>query len=209
MQEGTTQTVSLSSTTSDALTEILRQGAQRMLATAIEAEAADWIERHSHLWMRTATARSFATGICRNVRSRPAWERLKSNSHAFTIGVRASNGTVYVEDSATLLTEDEEHRRTHTVAIPQGSQHERFFRGVGGVAGPGCPWVERLHRDSTEELLGGRISRVEQAIAGRQAIRLRVGGWHSFQHSTRGRPAVHSGSHGSHGRGQEGIDCGS
>ena len=50
MQEGTTQTVSLSSTTtSDALTEILREGAQRMLATAIEAEAADWVERHSHL----------------------------------------------------------------------------------------------------------------------------------------------------------------
>lgn len=50
MQEGTTQTVSLSSTTtSDVLTEILRQGAQRMLATAIEAEAADWIERHGHV----------------------------------------------------------------------------------------------------------------------------------------------------------------
>jgi transposase-like protein len=50
MQEGTTQTVSLSSTTtSDVLTEILRQGAQRMLATAIESEAADWIERHGHV----------------------------------------------------------------------------------------------------------------------------------------------------------------
>ena len=50
MQEGTTQTVSLSSgTPSDVLTEILREGAQRMLATAIEAEAADWIERHSHV----------------------------------------------------------------------------------------------------------------------------------------------------------------
>jgi len=50
MQEVTTRTVSLSSTsTSDVLTEILRQGAQQMLATAIEAEAADWIEQHSHV----------------------------------------------------------------------------------------------------------------------------------------------------------------
>jgi len=50
MQEGTTQTVSLSSgTPSDVLTEILREGAQRMLATAIEVEAADWIERHGHV----------------------------------------------------------------------------------------------------------------------------------------------------------------
>lgn len=50
MQEGTTETVSLSSTTtSDVLTEVLREGAQRMLATAIEVEAADWIERHRHV----------------------------------------------------------------------------------------------------------------------------------------------------------------
>lgn len=50
MQEVTTKTVSLSSTTtSDVLTGILREGAQRMLATAIEAEVADWVERHSHV----------------------------------------------------------------------------------------------------------------------------------------------------------------
>ncbi len=50
MQEGTTRTVSLTSTTTtDVLTEILRQGAQEMLATAIEAEVADWIERHRDL----------------------------------------------------------------------------------------------------------------------------------------------------------------
>lgn len=48
MQEPTTQTVSISSV-SDTLTEILRQGAQQMLATAIEAEVAEWIDQHSHL----------------------------------------------------------------------------------------------------------------------------------------------------------------
>jgi transposase-like protein len=31
------------------MTEILRDGAQQMLATAIEAEVADWIDRHAHL----------------------------------------------------------------------------------------------------------------------------------------------------------------
>src|SRR5579871_6271638 len=30
----------------DVLTDVLRQGAQKMLAQAIEAEVADWIERH-------------------------------------------------------------------------------------------------------------------------------------------------------------------
>ena len=33
----------------DVLTEILRTGAQQMLATAIEAEVAEWIDRHAHL----------------------------------------------------------------------------------------------------------------------------------------------------------------
>ena len=48
MQEPTTQTVSISSV-SDTLTEILRQGAQQMLAAAVEAEVAQWIDQHSHL----------------------------------------------------------------------------------------------------------------------------------------------------------------
>ena len=50
MQEGTTASVTFpSSAAKDVLTEILREGAQQMLATAIEAEVADWIESHSHL----------------------------------------------------------------------------------------------------------------------------------------------------------------
>src|SRR5262249_30247362 len=32
----------------DALTDVLRQGAQQLLAQAIEAEVADWIDRHCH-----------------------------------------------------------------------------------------------------------------------------------------------------------------
>lgn len=50
MQEGTTASVTCPSTASkDVLTEILREGAQQMLATAIEAEVAEWIDSHSHL----------------------------------------------------------------------------------------------------------------------------------------------------------------
>jgi putative transposase len=49
MQEATTTTVSFPSTSRDVLTEILRQGAQEMLTTAIEAEVAEWIDTHGHL----------------------------------------------------------------------------------------------------------------------------------------------------------------
>jgi putative transposase len=50
MQDVTTTSFSFPSTASqDVLTEVLRQGAQAMLTTAIEAEVAQWIEGHEHL----------------------------------------------------------------------------------------------------------------------------------------------------------------
>ena len=50
MQEGTTASVTFPpASAKDVLTELLREGAQQMLATAIEAEVADWIESHAHL----------------------------------------------------------------------------------------------------------------------------------------------------------------
>ena len=49
MQEVSTTSFSFPSTSRDALTEILRQGAQAMLTTAIEAEVAEWIDSHRGL----------------------------------------------------------------------------------------------------------------------------------------------------------------
>jgi putative transposase len=50
MQEGTTTSVAFPSLTSeDVLTGILRDGAQRMLAAAIDAEVGSWIDIHAHL----------------------------------------------------------------------------------------------------------------------------------------------------------------
>ena len=50
MQEVTTSTVAFPSTSSkDVLTTILRDGAQRLLAEAVEAEVREWIELHAHV----------------------------------------------------------------------------------------------------------------------------------------------------------------
>lgn len=49
MQEVTTTTFPFPSTSRDALTALLRQGAQEMLATAIEAEVGEWIDSHRRL----------------------------------------------------------------------------------------------------------------------------------------------------------------
>jgi len=47
MEQGTPQTECLSIRPRDVLTDILRQGAQEMLATAIENEVAEYVERHA------------------------------------------------------------------------------------------------------------------------------------------------------------------
>lgn len=50
MQEGTTTTVAFPTESApDVLSEVLRDGAQRMLALAVDAEVADWIDRHADL----------------------------------------------------------------------------------------------------------------------------------------------------------------
>ena len=50
MQEVSTTALSFPSTSSqDALTEVLRGGAQRLLAEAVEAEVSAWIESHAHV----------------------------------------------------------------------------------------------------------------------------------------------------------------
>ena len=50
MRESSERIVSLPAASSqDVLTSILRQGAQRLLAEAVEAEVAEWIEGHRHL----------------------------------------------------------------------------------------------------------------------------------------------------------------
>ena len=48
MQEVTASTVRLPAA-QDSLQEILRRGAQQMLAQAIEVEVAEWIQQHQHL----------------------------------------------------------------------------------------------------------------------------------------------------------------
>jgi len=49
MSEGIATTVSLPVPGTDLLTDVLRQGAQKLLAEAIEAEVAEWIDRHANV----------------------------------------------------------------------------------------------------------------------------------------------------------------
>jgi siroheme synthase (precorrin-2 oxidase/ferrochelatase) len=72
MQEVSTTTVSFPSTSSrDALTEVLRSGAQRLLAEAIEAEVAEWIDSHAHRSVQIECQRRNRVGSRRPNRESP------------------------------------------------------------------------------------------------------------------------------------------
>jgi hypothetical protein len=66
MRESSNPIVSLPVANSqDVLSGILRDGAQRLLTQAIEAEVAEWIDSRRHVQMALAIAKSFAMAICR------------------------------------------------------------------------------------------------------------------------------------------------
>ena len=86
MQEPTTATVSLtSSSSSDVMSEILRQGAQRMLATAIESEVSDWIEKHSHIVDDKGHRQVVRNGYLPERTIVTGWEMSRSSSLESTI----------------------------------------------------------------------------------------------------------------------------
>ena len=53
----------------DPLTEVLRCGARKLLADAIEAEVSDFLDRHSRFLTEEGQQRWFAMGICPSARS--------------------------------------------------------------------------------------------------------------------------------------------
>jgi hypothetical protein len=61
----------------DALTDILRQGARDMLAKAIQAEVADWIESRAHITDSTGRRQvvrvSSSRFVCRVVKLSAIW----------------------------------------------------------------------------------------------------------------------------------------
>ncbi len=63
MQEVNASTVSLPGSR-DLLSDILRQGAQQLLAQAIEAEVADWLDQHRHLTDENGRRQVVRNGYC-------------------------------------------------------------------------------------------------------------------------------------------------
>ncbi len=188
----------------DALTDVLRQGAERLLAEAIEAEVDAWISDRVHL-----TDESGRRLVVRN-------------GHQPTRKIQTGVGSIEVtrprvhdrraEDERELFESailprvsaaDEVDRGTDSLAVPQGRQQRRLPRGA-----PVPSWVptHQVSRPTTITRLkgsvGGRVRGVERTIARRQALRLRVGRRDLLQRAAgeRRQPApVHPGRDGRNG----------
>ena len=119
----------------DLLGEVLRVGAQRLLAEAVEAEVADWIDAHSHLRddaghrqvVRNGAmpARTITTGVGavevkqpRVHDRRPAGEKEKFTSKILPPYLRKTKSIEAAQN--------QEHRGPDSVALSQRREHRRL-----------------------------------------------------------------------------------
>ena len=163
MAESINSTLSLPVATSrDVLTDILRDGAQRLLAQAVEAEVAEWIDSHAdlkntdghrqvvrngHLPKRTITT---GVGPIEVEQPRVLDRRTDERSRTF-----------FLQDSSSLPAEDQEPGGVDPLAVPERRQHRRLQRSPDGAGGPELSRPVGLDRHTTESLLGRRIPGVE------------------------------------------------
>src|SRR3982750_1008851 len=109
----------------DVLTEILRDGARRLLAEAIEAEVATWIDAHAHL--------KDAAGRRQVVRNGHLPERtIQTGIGEISVPQPRAAREVHARRLAPLPAADQEPGRVDPLAVPQGHQHRRLLRGPRG-----------------------------------------------------------------------------
>ena len=164
MAESINSTLSLPVATSrDVLTDILRDGAQRLLAQAVEAEVAEWIESHARPdETRTAIVRWFAMAICRSERLPRASARSRSSSRGCSIDEPRGEAEPF---SSKILPPYLRKTKSLEELIPwlylKGVSTGDFNEALAALVGPNCPGPVGLDGHATEERLGRRIPGVE------------------------------------------------
>ena len=187
MKQCTIHNESVSISSRDILTEILRQGAQEMLAQAINNEVAEYIHAASdlrddqghRLVVRNGylPARTIRTGVGPVEIRQPRVNDKRTDEN----GQR-----MRFSSSAALPATHKEHRRADPLALPQGRKHRRLHRCPTGLVRPGCPGSVSDQYCPAEGLLAVGMGRLVETFAGGQALRLCLGRWHLFQCSPGG-----------------------
>ena len=191
----------------DVLTDLLRDGARRLLAQAVEAEVAAWIDDHAHL---------------KDDRGR---RQVVRNGHLPERAIQTGIGAIEVQQPRVHDRRPADQREEFTSAVLppylrktrsleellpwlylKGISTGDFSEALQAILGPDAPGlsattITRLKAAWEDEHRG-----LEQAVAGGQALRLRLGRRRPLQHPPGGGPAVHPGADGGDRRGEEGAD---
>lgn len=125
----------------DTLQEVLRQGAQRMLTQAMEAEVAEWIGRHAHLTDERGRRQVVRNGYLPERKLAGDWRRRSLDSAAARARSTPSRGagTLQQQAVAAVLAQDQEHRGVDPVPLPQRNQHWRLSGSACGDPRPRVP----------------------------------------------------------------------
>lgn len=210
MQEVSTTTVSFPSMGSrDALMEVLRSGAQRLLAEAIKAEAieaevAEWIESHAHVQDEAGRRqvvrsgylpkRSILTGIGPVQVEQPR-----------VLDRHGAEGEVF---SSKIPPPYLRKTRSLEALIPwlylKGVSTGDFSEALSALVGPDAHGLSASTVARLKEVWEGAFQQwSKRSLQGKQYVYL----WADGYSSARGSP-VHPGAHGSDSRGEEGTYCG-
>jgi hypothetical protein len=191
-------------TFSDPLTEVLRSGARALLAQAVAAEVAGFLDghadkltddgrqrlvRHGHL-----PEREIMTGIG------PVAVR------APRIRDRVGTGEERIAFSSAILPPYARRSKSLEVLIPilylkslplrrQGHLHRRVRGGAGSAARQGCWWALGLDHRTAQGGLGGRAHALAEAGSVSQALRLFLGRRYPRASPARERCAVPARDH--------------
>ena len=198
MSDNTVLKLSQPSTFSDPLTEVLRSGARSLLARAVKAEVAAFLDGHSEA--RTEEGRR------RLVRHGHLPER-KIMTGIGPVAVRAprvrdrtGQGADRIRFSSALLPpyarRSKSLRSPDPRPLPQGHLHGRHRRGAGGLARAGTPAACRPRPVARlTEVWGGRARALAEAGSVGQALCLLLGRRHPCAGPARGRCAMPAGHH--------------
>ena len=142
----------------DPVTEVLRQGARKLLAQAIEAEVEAFLQEHAGLTERDGRRRIVRNGYL------PERE-IQTGIGAVSVRmprVRDKGGAVQggkIRFSSTILPPYLRRTRSiggaHSLAVFEGDIHRGLQRGLGGAVGSGCAGVVGEHHQSVEGSLEG------------------------------------------------------
>ncbi len=201
MAESINSTLSLPVATSrDVLTDILRDGAQRLLAQAIEAEVTAWIDSHAqvvneaghrqvvrngHLPKRTITT---GVGPIEVQQPRVLDRRAADEAEPFSSKILPP----YLRKTKSL---EELIPWLYLKGVSTGD----FNEALAATSGSELSRPVGLDRHAIENVLGRRIPGVDEEVFEGKAVRLPLGRRRAFQHSPGRRAAVHPGLDGRHG----------